>query len=340
MKIKFLLFILAIATTVSTFAQQEKADTVIIPLANTSKVILIVQDREDLEILKHYNFHDLFQDVIKRIEQADTTRHADTTSQVIAATQGSEENWGRNESDPGEGNNENEENDNSEEDGNDDWHHDRGRVGRTWQSSNMDLGINNFLADGQFPDGSEPYSVRPWGSWYVALNSIQRTRLNRNFFIEWGLGVSWYNFKFERDNTLIQKDELGIYFVSDTSEVDFIKSKLSATYLHASLVPLLDFGDHSRKPRIWDGYGSDFRIGFGPYVAYRIASKSKLVYEEDGDRQKDKDRDSFYLNNLRYGVRLQLGFRSTDFFLNYDLNELFSTGKGPQVNAVSFGLIF
>jgi hypothetical protein len=332
MKIKLPLFILAITLSATVFAQSEQADTVIVPLANTSKVIFIVQDRNDLEILKHYNFQDLFQDVIKRIELADTTRSTDTTSLVTASTEEVEENWTRDDED--------DDDDSNDEDDNDDWHHNRSRIGRTWQSSNMDLGTNNFLSDGQFPDGSEDYAVRPWGSWYVALNSIQRTRLSRNFFIEWGLGVSWYNFKFERDNIRILKDDSGIQFLPDTSDVDFIKSKLSATYLQASFVPLLDFGDHSRKPRMWDGYGSDFRIGFGPYVAYRIASKSKVVYEENGEREKDKNRDSFYLNNLRYGMRLQLGFRSTDFFLNYDLNELFSSGKGPQVNAVSFGVIF
>jgi hypothetical protein len=82
-------------------------------------------------------------------------------------------------------------------------------------------------------------------------------------------------------------------------------------------------------------------MGVGPYVGYRIGSKTKLVYEDaDGDKQKEKDRDSYHLNNLRYGIRVQLGFNSTDFFINYDLNELFVENKGPKVNAVSFGLIF
>jgi hypothetical protein len=63
------------------------------------------------------------------------------------------------------------------------------------------------------------------------------------------------------------------------------------------------------------------------------------VYEEDGEREKEKDRDNFYLNNLRYGFRVQIGVRSTDLFINYDMNDLFATDKGPKLNAVSFGLI-
>jgi hypothetical protein len=122
-------------------------------------------------------------------------------------------------------------------------------------------------------------------------------------------------------------------------DVNFKKSKLSASYVHASLVPIVDFGGHSRKSRFWDGYNNSFRIGLGPYVGYRISSHSKLVYKDD-DREKEKDNDSFYLNNFRYGLRLQLGYRSTDLFFNYDLNELFSEGKGPKLNAFSFGVVF
>ena len=45
-------------------------------------------------------------------------------------------------------------------------------AGRTWQSFNFDLGTNNYLEDGKFPDSNnQPYSVRPWGSWYVAAGS-------------------------------------------------------------------------------------------------------------------------------------------------------------------------
>ena len=119
------------------------------------------------------------------------------------------------------------------------------------------------------------------------------------------------------------------------------ESKLSVSYIQASLIPVLDFGDHGRKPRVWDGYNDhSFRIGFGPYIGYRISSHTKVVYNDGDGRERDKDRDGFFLNNFRYGARLQLGYRSTDLFFNYDLNELFQDDKGPRLNAFSFGVIF
>ena len=79
----------------------------------------------------------------------------------------------------------------------DDWTNDRdwrdhfhgNRWGRTWQSFNFDLGTNNYLSDGKFPDNdNELYSVRPWGSWYVAASSIQRTRLGPKYLLNGVLG--------------------------------------------------------------------------------------------------------------------------------------------------------
>lgn len=305
-------------------ANAQKTDTVVVPLARTSQIIFTISDYNDLETLKHYNFQALFDDVIRRLSESDTTLRVDST-QIASEEDG---NW---EPDPSE-----------ETETDEDWEEKvvTYKNRRTWQTINVDLGTNNFLANDQFVDDTRVYSVRPWGSWYVGINSVHRSRLAKKFFVEWNWGVSWYNFKFENDDVIVTTSETGVDFSRSASDLEYIKSKLTATYINMSLIPVLDFGDRTVKPRVWDGYGTEFRIGIGPYVGYRLASKSKVVYEENGDREKEKDRDRFYLNNLRYGLRLQWGFRSTDFFVNYDLNEMFQQNKGPDVNAVSFGIIF
>ena len=318
-------------------AQDLPVDTVIVPLGESSKIIFTIRDRKDLDVLRHYDFQGLFQDIFRRLEEEGNLQ----TDSSEAVSEEKTEEWTISREDNDEHEVDEDDDDDDDEHDNAKWSRSRwGKVGQTWQSYNIDLGTNNYLVDGQFPDGSELYAVRPWGSWYLAGNSVQRTKLGRNMFVEWGLGVSWYNFKFQAENTLVQKDELGVHFVADTRDVSYVKSKLSATFINVSLVPVLDFGDHSRKPRMWDGHGGGFRLGVGPYVGYRIGSKTKLVYEQDDDREKEKDHDNFYLNNLRYGVRFQIGVRSTDLFVNYDMNELFATDRGPKLNAISFGLIF
>ncbi|HTF17849.1 MAG TPA: outer membrane beta-barrel protein [Chryseolinea sp.] len=314
-----------------------RQDTVVVALSPSSKVTLTIGDRADLETLKHYNFQALFQDIITKLEHRDTTALpgiAETEAPLETKPAPSSEDWNVTASPSTENDN--------DDDNHEDWnvHVNHRGFGRTWQSFNFELGTNNYLSNGSFPNNdNELYSVRPWGSWYVGLASIQRTRLSKKFFLEWGLGVNWYNFKFEEDNVLIQKDDNGTYFVADTRFPEYVKSKLTASYVTATLIPVIDFSDNSRKARIWEGYGNSFRFGLGPYVGYRIESHSKLVYKDDG-KQKEKDHNSFYLNNVRYGLRLQMGYRAADFFFNYDLNDLFVEGKGPELNAFSFGVIF
>jgi len=335
MKKKFLsIVILVLTISQIPQAQTKAADSVIIRVGEGSKVIFAIKDKKDLETLKHYDFQALMSDMITKLENEDTTSSKkpsmeylkDSTS-VVAERQvtriepaQAEENWS-------------EENVNTHDSKK---HHGR----RTYHSVNIDLGTNNYLSNGSFPDqNNELYTVKPWGSWYVGLNSIQRTRVAGKFFIEWGGGVSWYNFKFQNARTTITKDDTGVIFSEDSRDVNFIKSKLTATYLNASVVPLLDFSGNRRRSSLFEGYGSDsFRIGIGPYVGYRIDSYSKQVYKEEGDKRKNRERDNFYLNNIRYGLRAQIGFNDIDLFINYDTSELFATGKGPQLNAFSFGI--
>ncbi len=319
----------------------QKNDTVTVELAKTSKVIFTIGDRDDLETLKHYDFQSLFQDILTKLEANDTTSLPGTDNTIAdAEPEFNREDW-NNHGKAGDYSDDDNDDDNDNDNDYDHWnvkHHKR--RGRTWQSFNFELGTNSYVSDGEFPNSTNKlYSVRPWGSWYVGLASIQRTRMGKKVFLEWGVGVNWYNFKFENDNILIRKDDDGVTFVEDTRDLNFVKSKLTASYVTASLVPVIDFGDNSRRSRIWHGHSNAFRFGIGPYLGYRIGSYSKLVYKDD-DKEKEKERDSFYLINVRYGVRLQVGYRSTDLFFNYDLNELFSSGKGPNLNAFSFGVVF
>ncbi|UII29855.1 hypothetical protein LVD17_16265 [Fulvivirga ulvae] len=219
----------------------------------------------------------------------------------------------------------------------------------THNSFDIDLGTNNYLEDGEFPnDNDAPYAVKPFGSWYVALRSINDTHIGGPLHLLWGPDVSWYNFKFENEDVRMSKANDQVVF-NEVADLDSKKSKLTVAYVNFSAVPMLKFGKNERRNHRhnhcwgdWDhhvGGESAFRIGAGAYAGYKIGSYTKTVIEADGDKKKDKDKDSYYLNNFRYGVRVQAGFRGVDVFVNYDLNTLFVEDKGPELNAFSFGVV-
>jgi hypothetical protein len=327
---------LMICTSVSVSAQPKKPDTVIVELAKTSRVLFVVKDKTDMPTLRAYNYQALFNDILNKIE-ADTVAPRPYNEASADNTERLEE-WSSFRRSNDTDNEDESYKESGERKGNNTGKRYHGR--RSYQLFNFDIGMNNYLSDGKFPDENDaPYAVRPWGSWYVGMNSIQKVRVAGSFFVEMGLGVSWYNFKFQNDALLLTKGANALEYPELPAGLDPIKSKLTATYLNVSMIPVLDFGSRPHRSRFW-GSSDAFRIGLGPYAGYRIDSYSKQVYKDNGNKERDRERSNFYLNNIRYGARLQLGYRGTDLFVNYDLNELFITNRGPKLNAFSFGVIF
>ena len=330
-------------------AAAQPADTLVVKVGKESKVIFAIKDKQDLETLKHYNFQALMDDMLKKLESRDTSslkkssaEYLKDSTQVAETKPGPEDTWIR-------------DRDRREEDWADEYRRGRERSGnrdkytytrRMYHSFNIDIGMNNYLENGHFPDGgTQLYTVKPWGSWYVGLMSTLRTKVSNKFYLEWAAGVTWYNFKFSNYKVQLSKDANGVIFYENPrTDVEFTKAKLTVCYVNLSMVPMFDFGGYSRKPMVFNGdrlnfdHRGSFRFGVGPYVGYRLDSYTKQVWEENGDKQKSHNHDNYYLNNIRYGLRAQIGFRDTDIFFNYDLNGLFIDGKGPQLNAFSFGI--
>jgi hypothetical protein len=336
-----LIFTICMMVTES-FAQQ-KTDTLIVNVGK-SKIIFLIGDKADLEQMEKYDLNEILQSLKMKLN-GDSTLVSDngTEERVISDTTVVVDN-GDNKDKPYEYSSNND----GSRDYDNRWRNEeRYRRRGTRNMINFDLGTNNYLnGEGKFADeDNEAYAVRPWGSWYFAINSIYQTSISKHLYLEWGPGISWYNFKFQNSRTRITEIGDRTIFLEDPDmEVDYKKSKLTASFINFTAVPMVNFGNPKRRSRNfknWDeiNFGqpdAGFRIGVGGYAGYRLGSHAKVKYKGG---KKDKDRDNFNLTNLRYGVRLQMGFRGTDLFFNYDLNELFAEDKGPKLNAFSFGII-
>jgi hypothetical protein len=149
------------------------------------------------------------------------------------------------------------------------------------------------------------------------------------------VGLQWYNFKFENQNTQAVKGSNSIEFI-ERNDVNAIKSKISASYLTAQTMLQLDFGKMNNQGK------KGMRLAAGPYIGYRLGGNSKFVGKENASsmRFKDKQDTGLYLNNFRYGMRGEIGVGSFTLFSTYDFNNLFSAGKGPELNPITFGIVF
>ncbi len=222
--------------------------------------------------------------------------------------------------------------------------HDHG----TLKGLNFEYGLANFLDDGEFPSSSDLYQVKPIGSTFVGLSWNHTSYVSGPLYLDWGAGLTWYNYKFENAATRLDPNGGQLNFVEDLTINSAIKSKLKVTYLSFTAVPMFDFGRGKRLVRVYEeddvriaaSTRRGFRIGVGPYVGLRLSNKAKYIFKDDDGRDKVKDKGGFFLNDFRYGMRLQIGIDGFDMFVNYDMNELFEDGRGPQLNPVSIGVIF
>ncbi|MCP4459996.1 MAG: hypothetical protein GY816_18530 [Cytophagales bacterium] len=352
---------------------KEPADTVVIELENGSKIIIYTRDRVELKKLQGYNVNEMIRDLNQslgdnnvdylELENGDGDKYLIDSPNVLFGE-------GEGDGDTVVIDRESLDNirirvggleldidpENFDVDDFDDelelkkYSYVQEETERTRNFFNMDIGSNNWLSNGTPPSESNaPYAVKPFGSWYLGLNWLNKTWVGGSVFLEWGGGVSWYNWKMEDTDIEINKGATQIEFLPVANTISGQKSKLTASYINFSVVPMLDFSRGSKKVKATSGRSftfktyrkSGFRIGGGMYAGYRMGSRTKFIFKEDGNKEKNKESDHFYLQNFRYGVRGQLGFRSFDMFVLYDLNEVFASGRGPggaKLNAFTIGV--
>src|ERR1041385_4951294 len=159
----------------------QKTDSVIINVGEKSKVIFAIGDKADLQTLKQYNFQAVVDDLVSKLEQQDSSKldkPADTylkieepqtaqpdevtTTREYRDRDRNDDDWNRSWDDR---------RSNNDRRYNGTVSHYYGR--RTRHSFNFDIGTNNFLTPTNGLPDYTPYAVRPWGSWYVAINSLE-----------------------------------------------------------------------------------------------------------------------------------------------------------------------
>jgi hypothetical protein len=84
-----------------------------------------------------------------------------------------------------------------------------------------------------------------------------------------------------------------------------------------------------------------FKLGIGFRTGLLISSFTKLKYEEENEKVKEKIRRDWNLNRYRYGFFGKIGFGNVSLFGYYNSSTLFEKGKGPDgpdINNLTIGL--
>ncbi len=152
-----------------------------------------------------------------------------------------------------------------------------------------------------------------------------------------GLGLGLDKLEFKDDRNLFLDAETGTTELLDVKEVygqniDISKNNFAMNYID---VPL-EIRYHFNK----SNYDKGFRVTLGGKVGFLFDSQTKIAYtDENGVQRKIKDKQSYGLNPIRYGVYTKLGFSGFNFWGYYGLNDVFESGPfDTKAKQISFGV--
>jgi hypothetical protein len=199
--------------------------------------------------------------------------------------------------------------------------------------SGFEIGLNNFF-DSDFSisrSANESWMDLNTGrSWNVNLNIHQTSfgLIGNHFGMVTGVGLEFNNYQFDGDNSI--EETSGVIQEKLLTGYSVNKSKLTTTYLNVPLLFEVQIGPEKRSKRM--------HICGGIVGGLKLGSHTKIVYHDEGKREKLKDRDDYYISPLRYGLTLRAGFHRAELYATYYPVPFFEKDKGPELYPFNVGL--
>jgi hypothetical protein len=198
--------------------------------------------------------------------------------------------------------------------------------------SGIDISINSML-------NRNNTTTLPPGYDFLELDYARSLNLDFNLFekdihifrnyvnLTTGIGFRFSSYGFKNNIILVPDTNHLAAVPSDIKE--YRKNKLNSTWVTVPL--MLEFNSNSYNDKCW-------HLSGGVLLGYKLGSRTKQVYEIDGDRKKEVNRGDYSLNPFKADLMVRLGYGNFRLFATYGLMELFESGEGPQLYPFTVGL--
>jgi hypothetical protein len=199
------------------------------------------------------------------------------------------------------------------------------------------MGFNNVLVDNSF-SSLEDSNYKFWESHFYEVGWTWKTRFSRKpsqLYLKYGISFLWNNLRLE-DNQLHVKN--GNITEIQTSIEDLSESRLRHVQMN---FPVHVAWDLSRNSEYQDGQARDrrnksFRLGIGGFIGFKLGTRQYLEYTDvNGVAIEEVQYNNFNMHKFNYGISAFLGYRSTSFYIKYDMNPLF---EDTEVRNISMGI--
>ena len=197
--------------------------------------------------------------------------------------------------------------------------------------SGIDFGINGFMSannsvdlpgDAKFMDLNYNRSIMIAINFWEAYIPIAQEK----FGITTGLGFEFNKYNLSRDITIFSDRDTTMGIKDDTKDIE--KNLFKSTMLNFPIMFETNIGKDAEH---------SFHLQAGGMVAYRVGSKTKQIFEQDGKEHKVKDRTDFNMNPFRFNLVARLGYGGFTAFATYSLTPIFDD-EGPELYPFTVGI--
>ncbi|RLD47460.1 MAG: hypothetical protein DRI94_13945 [Bacteroidetes bacterium] len=207
----------------------------------------------------------------------------------------------------------------------------------------LGFGVNYFVNSALSSDlskvnlqtgsGGQKYlEILPEKSFEIQLNFAEKNFSIYQDYISLttGMGFQINNYRF-RNNYRLDGSLPSISANLDTVN-NFSKSKLIVSYFSIPLLLEFQFPNKTNPDnRIF--------LSMGAVAQLRIGSHAKYVYDLNGSKTKDKNRDRFHLNPFLINYVAMIGYHDFSIYAKYSNSTVFVSNEGPKIYPISFGII-
>ena len=202
--------------------------------------------------------------------------------------------------------------------------------------SSFNIGMPNFLdadfemtrkAENSFMDlnstKSSNVSIYPVQECFGIIGNV--------IGITTGIGLDMTSYHFENQNNIYKNEITGIIEPIDFRDsLQLKKSKLSTGFLAVPI--LLEIHPFPYNQKLF--------IAGGVVGELKLYSQTKVVYNDNGEKRKEKDNGDFNINPLRYGYIVKMGYDDFGIYGIYYPVRFFEKDKGPELYPFSIGVSF
>ncbi len=198
----------------------------------------------------------------------------------------------------------------------------------------IEFGLNMLRAENmsfELPADAGFMETRMGRSWNINLNIPKYSIGLFNDYIGMvtGLGIEWCNYRFYDNSIMLNDNGDAIEKTYDT--VNITKSKLTTSYLTVPLFIEAQFPKkYKRSDRVF--------VAAGIIGGLKLGSHTKVVYFEDNDKMKPKNKGDLNLSPLKYGYTFRVGYKLAKIYVTYYATPLFEKNVNPEIYPFNAGI--